>query len=60
MDKRVIRLIVVGTNKKYQDAKYSAKKTWNQPAKKALRNYLETNKVVTNLVVFDSKGHEMI
>ncbi len=60
MDKRVVRLIIVGTNKKYKKTKYNAEKTWNQPGRKALRKYLEANKVMTNLFIFDSNGVKMI
>ena len=53
IDERVIRLIIVATNKIYRGTKYSAERTWNQPARQAMIRTLKGYKVDTNLVWFD-------
>jgi len=56
IDERVIRLIIVATNKVYRGNKYSAERTWNQPARQAMLRTLKGYKVETNLVWFDENG----
>jgi hypothetical protein len=53
IDERVIRLIIVATNKIYRDTKYIAERTWNQPARQAMIKTLKGYKVDTNLLWFD-------
>ena len=60
LDQRIIRLIVVATNKSYKNTKYSAVKTWNQPSKVSLLKALRGQKVEPILVWFDHRTVEVI
>lgn len=56
LDGRVIRLIIIATNKIYRNTKYVSSKTWNQPGKRAMLQTLKGYKVESDLLTFTEKG----